>query len=52
MNSRTHADLMFETIASCALLAAVAAFAALVFKLITLGTTFFESMARAELLFR
>lgn len=50
MNSRTHEDVMFETIASCALLAAAAVFVALIAQVITLGAPVLEFMARAELL--
>jgi len=50
MDSSTHEDPMFETIASCALLAATAAFVALILQLITLGAPLLEVIARAELL--
>jgi hypothetical protein len=52
MTSRRHEEVMFETIACCALLGAAAAFVVLIFKLITLGATQLESIARAELLLR
>jgi hypothetical protein len=41
---------MFQTIASCALLATAAAFLTLILQLIALGTPLVELMARAELL--
>lgn len=50
MNGGTHQDVTFETIASCALLAAAASFAVLLSWLITLGAPLLELMARAELL--
>ena len=50
MNSRTHEEAMFDAIASCALLAAAAAFVVLISRLITLGAPLLELMARAELL--
>ena len=49
MNSKTQEPL-FETIASCALLAAGAMYAALLYRLITVAVPLLESITRAQML--
>lgn len=50
MNNNRHRDVVFETIAGCTLLASAAAFASVVYRLITLTVPLLELMARAEVL--
>jgi hypothetical protein len=48
MNSRIPENVVFETLGGCALLAAAAMFAALLYRLITVAAPLLESIARAQ----